>query len=252
MFSYNPPRTRNLFKKGEPFSFSRSKVDSFLNCPKCFYIDRVFGVDSPPGFPFNINSAVDSLLKREFDSYRVKKIPHPLIIEYGYDFIPFQHEMMDTWRENFKGLRVKYKGYDFSGAIDDIWINKEGELIVVDYKSTAGSEPVKSIDKEYHIGYKRQVEFYQWILRQMGFKVSNIAAFVYCTGDNTLNEFGGVVKFNTNLIIHNGNTDWIESTLDSLIKCVEGKELPKSGEDCDQCKYFETRMKLFQSPSSSL
>ncbi len=28
MFSYNPPRTRNLFKKGEPFSFSRSKVDS--------------------------------------------------------------------------------------------------------------------------------------------------------------------------------------------------------------------------------
>ena len=188
MFSYNPPRTRNLFKQGEPFSFSRSKVDSFLNCPKCFYIDRVCGVDSPPGFPFNINSAVDTLLKREFDSYRIKKEPHPLVIENGYDFIPFQHEMMDTWRENFKGLRVKYKGYDFSGAIDDIWINNDGELIVVDYKSTAASEPIKNIDKEYHIGYKRQVEFYQWILKQMGFKVSNIAAFVYCTGDNTLSN----------------------------------------------------------------
>lgn len=73
MFSYNPPRTRNLFKKGEPFSFSRSKVDSFLNCPKCFYIDRVFGVDSPPGFPFNINSAVDSLLKESLIAIELKR-----------------------------------------------------------------------------------------------------------------------------------------------------------------------------------
>lgn len=48
----------------------------------------------------------------------------------------------------------------------------------------------------------------------------------------------------------NGNTNWIESTLDSLIKCVEGKEIPKSGEDCDQCKYFETRMKFFHPQST--
>jgi len=27
----------------------------------------------PPGFPFTLNSAVDELLKREFDTYRVKK-----------------------------------------------------------------------------------------------------------------------------------------------------------------------------------
>jgi hypothetical protein len=241
MMSYHPPRTRNLFKKGEPFSFSRSKVDAFLNCPKCFYIDRVFGVDSPPGFPFNINSAVDTLLKREFDKFRIEKKPHPLVLQYGYDFIPFQHEMLDTWRENFKGLRVQYNGYDFSGAIDDIWINKDGELIVVDYKSTASSEPIKSIDKDYHIGYKRQVEFYQWILKQLGFKVSPIAAFVYCTGDNTLDEFGGVVKFHTNLIIHHGNTDWVQGTLDELIKCIEGNEVPESGKDCDQCKYYNTR-----------
>jgi hypothetical protein len=149
--------------------------------------------------------------------------------------------MMDTWRENFKGLRVQYNGYDFSGAIDDIWINKDGELIVVDYKSTASSEPVKSIDKDYHIGYKRQVEFYQWILKQLGFKVSPIAAFVYCTGDNTLDEFGGVVKFHTNLIIHHGNNDWVQGTLDELIKCIEGNEIPESGKDCDQCKYYNTR-----------
>jgi len=246
MISYNPPRSRNLFKKGEPFSFSRSKVDSFINCPRCFYLDRVYGIDTPPGFPFNINSAVDTLLKREFDKYRSLQKPHPIVIENGYDYIPFQNEMMDIWRENFKGLRVEYKGYNFSGAIDDIWINKEGELIVVDYKSTASSEPVKTIDKEYHIGYKRQVEFYQWILRKLGFKVSSIAVFVYCTGDNTLDEFGGIVKFHTNLILHNGETKWVEETLDDLIDCVESENLPNSGLDCDQCKYYNKRKEIIK------
>ena len=88
---------------------------------------------------------------------------------------------MIVWSANssakIKPILSLINSNDCSGAIDDIWINNDGELIVVDYKSTAGSEPVKNIDKEYHIGYKRQVEFYQWILRQMGFKVSNIAAF---------------------------------------------------------------------------
>ena len=71
---------------------------------------------------------------------------------------------------------------------------------------------------------------------------------------NTISyEYGNnILKINISdkSIIHNGNTDWIESTLDSLIKCLESNEIPKSGEGCDQCKYFESRMKLFQSPSS--
>lgn len=81
-------------------------------------------------------------------------------------------------------------------------------------------------------------------MKQLGFKVSPIAIFVYCTGDNTLNEFGGLVKFHTNLILHNGDCNWVENTLDNLIKCVEGNEIPNSGENCDLCKYFEARKKL--------
>ena len=59
---YNPAEER-LFK------LSRSKVESFVQCKRCFYLDRRLGVGQPPGFPFNLNSAVDNLLKNEFDHY---------------------------------------------------------------------------------------------------------------------------------------------------------------------------------------
>lgn len=244
MNTYKPPRQRNIFQKGKPFSFSRSKVDLFINCPHCFYLDRVKGLDTPPGFPFNINSAVDTLLKREFDTFRKNQTVPPLLSKNGYDLIPFNHDEIDIWRENFKGLRVNYKGYDFSGAVDDIWVNSEGELFVVDYKSTASSEPIISIDKDYHIGYKRQVEFYQWILTQMGFKVNNKSVFVYCTGDNTLPSFNGIMNFHIKLIEYIGNTSWVEKTLDKLIECVESDKIPESGLGCDYCKYFNVRKKI--------
>ncbi len=244
MSNYNPPRSRNIFKNGNGFSFSRSKIDSFLKCPKCFYIDRKKGIDVPPGFPFNINSAVDTLLKREFDLYREAQTVPQILKDRGYNYIPFKHDQMDIWRENFKGLKVSYKGYKFSGAVDDIWINGNDELIVVDYKSTAASEPVISIDKEYHIGYKRQIEFYQWLLIKMGFTVSKMAYFVYCTGDNTLPQFNGVMKFNINLIDYQGDISWVENTLDKLIKCIESDTVPQSGEECDYCKYFNARLNL--------
>ena len=66
---YKGKRSRNLFnpESPEPFKLSRSRIDTFLNCQRCFYIDRRLGVDRPPGFPFALNSAVDTLLKKEFD-----------------------------------------------------------------------------------------------------------------------------------------------------------------------------------------
>ncbi len=39
---YNPQRARNLYdpKSKEPFRISRSKIELFINCPRCFYLDR--------------------------------------------------------------------------------------------------------------------------------------------------------------------------------------------------------------------
>ena len=241
MAIYNPVRTRNLFKRGEDFTFSRSKVESFIKCPRCFYLDRVHGIGHPPGFAFTLNNAVDTLLKREFDWYRSFQKPHPLVLEKGFDFVPFSNSQLTKWRENFGGIRTTYNGYEFSGAVDDVWINEEGELIVVDYKATAGQLPVTSLDRDYHECYKRQMEFYQWLLRRNGFKVSNMGMFVYCTGNNTLSSFDATLKFNMELIPYVGSDEWVGSKLDELIACVESDSVPTSGDNCEMCKYVITR-----------
>jgi hypothetical protein len=78
----------------EPFKLSRTKIENFIKCPRCFYMDRKLGIAQPPGFPFTLNSAVDCLLKKEFDIYRSKQTMHPLMEHYGLKAVPFRDEKM--------------------------------------------------------------------------------------------------------------------------------------------------------------
>src|SRR3989344_5360149 len=98
---YNPNRKRNLYdpKSDDLFRLSRSKIDLYLNCPRCFYLDRRLGVAQPPGYPFSLNAAVDKLLKKEFDIHRAKGTAHPLIEHYKIDAVPFAHEKINEWRD---------------------------------------------------------------------------------------------------------------------------------------------------------
>lgn len=158
-------RTRNLFDPAseKPFRLSRSKIDLFLNCPRCFYLDRRLGVSQPPGYPFSLNSAVDSLLKKEFDAHRVAQTPHPLMTENGITAVPFQHEKMEEWRDSLhKGITYHHVPTNFiiTGGVDDVWVTPENTLIIVDYKATSKKDEV-NLDAEWQIGYKRQVEIYQ-------------------------------------------------------------------------------------------
>ena len=100
-------------EKNDLYKLSRSKVDNFLNCQRCFYLDRRMGIGHPPGFPFNLNSAVDNLLKNEFDYYRNIKKPHPYIERLGLNAIPFEHEDLDKWRNNFNGVYISTKNLNF-------------------------------------------------------------------------------------------------------------------------------------------
>ena len=156
-------RSRNLYNpEGEkPFKLSRSKVDNFVSCKRCFYIDRRLGVGQPPGFPFNINSAVDELLKNEFDEYRELGKPHPYMESVNRNLIPYKHEKLDEWRENFKGVQFHDKETNFilTGAVDDLWFDLDTEeVIVVDYKATSKNYEV-CIDAEWQQGYRGQMDF---------------------------------------------------------------------------------------------
>ena len=237
---YNANRTRNLFNphSTEPFRLSRSKIELFLNCARCFYLDRRKGISQPPGYPFNLNTAVDTLLKKEFDIHRAKNTKHPLMKTYGIDAVPFSHEKMDEWRENFKGVRFHHKLTNFiiTGAVDDIWVNQEGHLLVVDYKATSKNGEV-DINAKWQIAYKRQMEIYQWLLRNNGFTVSSTGYFVYCNGKTDVEAFDGKLEFDIKIIHYSGDDSWVEQAIKDAHQCLLDEEIPPAGKECDFCAY---------------
>src|SRR3989338_2988824 len=199
---YNPKRSRNLFEPGKPFKLSRSKLDLFLDCPRCFYLDRRLGVGQPPSFPFTLNSAVDKLLKKEFDLYRAKGQPHPIMKTWQIAAVPFPHEKLEEWRDALRG-GITYQDpsttLTLTGGIDDVWINDFKDLHIVDYKATSKDGEV-GIDADWQKSYKRQMEIYQLLFRKNGFPVSPIGYFLYCNGKTDREAFNGRLEFDLKLI----------------------------------------------------
>ncbi|MBI2099747.1 MAG: PD-(D/E)XK nuclease family protein [Candidatus Vogelbacteria bacterium] len=237
---YGGKRKKNLFdpKSKEPFRLSRSKLELFLNCPRCFYLDRRLGVAQPPGFPFNLNSAVDHLLKKEFDIHRAKGEPHPLMKQYGIDAVPFAHQDLNQWRENFVGVQYHHQPTNLiiTGAVDDIWQNPAGALHVVDYKATSKDSEI-TLDALWQRGYKNQLEIYQWLLRQNNFKVAALGYFVYANGRRDRKAFDGRLEFEVKIIPYTGDASWVEGAVTAAKACLMSETLPDSGADCDFCIY---------------
>lgn len=238
---YNAKRSSNLFdpKSKQPFRISRSKIDLFLNCARCFYLDRRLGIGQPPGYPFSLNSAVDTLLKKEFDIHRAKGSAHPLMKAYNLDAVPFAHHRMDEWRDALRqGIQFLHPKTNLliTGGVDDVWVNPKGELIIVDYKATAKDGEV-NLDAKWQIGYKRQMEVYQWLFRQNDFKVSKTGYFVYVNGKTDVSAFDGKLEFDVKLIPYQGDDSWVEKTIIEIHRCLTSNKLPSSSPDCDYCAY---------------
>ena len=232
-------RERGLFSSndGKPFSISRTKIENFLECPRCSYLDLRFGISRPDTPGFTLNNAVDELFKKEFDVHRVHRTVHPLLKAYGLDAVPFQHKDLALWRDaRLNGVKYIHEPTNFlvRGGIDDVWQDPKGKLIVVDYKATS-----KKSELELYASYGRQAEVYQWLFRKNGFRVSDTAYFVYANGKTDTEAFDGTLEFDVTLIPHEGDDSWVEPTLRKIKEMLEAEGLPPSGERCDYCPYRE-------------
>jgi CRISPR/Cas system-associated exonuclease Cas4 (RecB family) len=238
--AYRPGQT-------EPYKLSRSRIENFIRCPRCFWLAQRLKIDQPSTPPFLINSAVDALLKSEFDVYREKGEQHPWQVEFKLDAKPFKHEHMERWRHTFTGVQYLHEPTNLLifGGVDDVWQNDKGELIVVDYKATAKDKEITDLDPPggWHDSYRRQMEVYQWLLRGEGHKVCDTGYFVYANGISKADGFFNKVEFRTNIFPYEGSDKWVEPTLLKIKKTLEG-DMPKENPACEYCAYARSRTQL--------
>lgn len=233
-----------------PFKVSRSKIELFMQCQRCFWLDVRLKITRPSSPPFQINKAIDELFKKEFDTYRAAKKPHPLMTDNQIKAVPYQHADLDKWRHNFTGVVHLHEPTNLHlfGAVDDIWVTDDGQLIVVDYKATAKDKEV-SLDADWQQSYKRQMEVYQWLLRQNGFTVSPTGYFVYANGRMDLPSFDNKVEFRVKVIPHIGDDSWVEPTVLKMKQCMDSDAMPPVGQSimggpCEFCTYARQRTEL--------
>lgn len=238
-------KTRNLFdpKSGVPFNMSRSKIELFGECPRCFYMDCRMGLGRPSIPAFTLNSAVDALLKNEFDLLRKKGESHELMIKYGIDAVPCNHPDLPLWRgdtpeSRYVGVNFVHEKTNFRlcGMIDDVWEDKDGNHLMVDYKSTSTTKEI-SLEDQYKQAYKRQIEFYQYLFRHLGFKVSDTGYFVFANATKDRDKFDGRLEFTMSIIAHEGDDSWVEDKVQAAYDCLVSNKIPNPGSECEYCAY---------------
>lgn len=220
---------------------SRTKVELYLECARCFYDDVALGFARPSGPPFTLNIAVDALLKAEFDAYRAKRAPHPLFASVGLDAVPLADARLGDWRENFKGVRWLDAASDwtFFGAVDDLWQKADGTVIVADYKATAKAEEVTPAN--VHPAYPRQLAMYQFLVEKQGYTVERTGWLVYANGIKSRGEFADALTFRTTMVPVTCDRSWVEATFRKAVALVESGARPEPTPECKWCAYVAAR-----------
>ncbi len=160
----------------KPIKLSPSSLNLFIECPLCFWLAKREGIRRPPPYPYSLNSAVDQLLKQEFDGYRNRGELHPLIASYNIPAKLFSNQrLLNEWRNNFKGIRYydpELKATLF-GAVDDVLEFDGGKLAPLDFKST-GSKKANIYDS-----FQLQMDVYTHLLEKNGFSTPGKGYFAF-------------------------------------------------------------------------
>ena len=162
--------------------------------------------------------------------------------------VPYQHKDLDKWRNSLhQGLSIRFDNMNIIlfGGIDDVWQDtRNGKLIIADYKSQANDknlDPKNYLDDVFHVGYKVQMDFYGYLLSEMGYNVSNTSYFLVCNADRNAMEFAGKLKFSEVLIPYIWNSEWIPFKVNEMIELLNSSDVPEGNISCKNCAYSRQR-----------
>tara|TARA_B100001175_G_scaffold218736_1_gene186070 strand:- start:436 stop:1206 length:771 start_codon:yes stop_codon:yes gene_type:complete len=248
MYSYNPQVGENWRwspNSEKPFKISRTKIELFCKCKRCFYREVRLGLRKPPMPSWAINSAIDGLLKKEMDECRKEDRAHGIFTENHLNLKPFNHDDIENWQNAFHGIQYHDKKHNFLlyGGVDDVMIDEDGNLVVIDFKSTAKKSEINEAGDVYDNAkpYKRQLEIYSFLLQNQkeGFNVSDTGYLMYYNGDASKPYLGKDMHFRRTLVKLPLSTDWIPKVIEEMYDCLHLDEAPPHNPECENCLYLK-------------
>ena len=214
---------------------SPNSLNLFLECPHCFWLDKNLGIKRPPPYPYALNSAVDGLLKEEFDAYRSKKLVHPLLKENNIKAHLFSNQnLLNQWRNNLAGIR--YFDPDLKatlfGAVDDVLEFENGKIAPLDYKST-GSTAEKIYDR-----FQLQLDTYTFLMEKNGFLTPRKGYLAFYIVDKS-KGFIDRLPFRKQIVQIETNPEDVYEIFKDAVECLRTAKPPKHSADCQFSKWLK-------------
>ena len=223
----------------KPIQLSPNSLNLYLECQACFWWDKKMGIKRPPPYPYALNSAVDTLLKEEFDSYRRRNEPHPLLLDNNIPAKLFQNQkLLDQWRNNFEGIRYYDKDLQATlfGAVDDVLeFSAEGVssklLAPLDYKST-GSRVAHVYDR-----FQLQLDTYTFLLEKNGFNTKRKGYLAFYVVDK---DKGFIDRLPFHKEIHEIETNPMDiyEIFKEAVLILKNDNVPAHSQDCPFARWL--------------
>jgi hypothetical protein len=213
---------------------SPNSLNLFLECPCCFWLEKREGIKRPQPYPYALNTAVDVLLKEEFDQYRTKGEPHPLLAANKIPAKLFSNQsLLNQWRSNFSGIRYYDSKLDaiLFGAVDDVLEFHDGKLAPLDYKST-GSDVPTVYDR-----FQIQMDIYTYLLEKNGFKTPRKGYLAFYIVDKK-NGFKDRLPFRKELCEIETNPSDVPELFEEAVSLLRKDKPPHHSPDCEYGRWF--------------
>ena len=215
------------------FKLSPSTLNLFLECSRCFWLDKIKNIKRPRGIFPSLPSGMDRAIKTHFDTFRAKGALPPELNGAHFEGVKLYPDQaqLDKWREWRTGLVCKEQdGSSLSGALDDLLV-KEGRYIPFDYK-TKGSPTTEEDAVKY---YRNQLDCYALLLESNSLPTIGHAFLLYYS-PKTVGEQGKVL-FEIQAIKIETNVERAKQTFQKAIELLKGAK-PSSSPNCEYCAWL--------------
>ena len=219
---------------------SPNSLNLYLDCPHCFWLDKNLGIKRPPPYPYALNSAVDALLKEEFDAYREKKLAHPLLKENNIKAHLFGNQkLLNQWRNNLAGIRYFDPELQATlfGAVDDVLEFDDGKIAPLDYKST-GSTAANIYDR-----FQLQLDTYTFLMEKNGYQTPRKGYLAFYIVDKS-RGFIDRLPFRKEFMEIETNPSDIYGIFKDAVAILKMATPPSHSQDCQFGKWLEGATKF--------